>query len=434
MIAIAAATILDLCSAPPAALAPDAADSRAYLEAGDEARAAGDLRIAALAYRKAIALDATNVRARDALAALCRTAGDAGEEALLAAVALYRRGELAAAERALEQLDATAGGGPHLFRGLIALRRHDRVRAVRELELARRDPAYAEAAASVLRLARRDGGISVVALLGTELDTNPQLVPDTPPPGALSAPPATDVDAIAIATVTARPARWFGLRDTLVWRDQLQQSALDFLGNNLKAFAELEGGHHRVTISTDVESDVLDGSSYLLAGHGAIAYRHELDRVALVAGYGLRRRAFQQDAQALFTGWVQTGEVGAQIAATDRLDLELRAIGGREQTADAAFSNVSAGGQLGARARIASRARIVATTTWSYARHDATESVGSLRHDVHGEATLDAEIDLGDHLFAIAGTSFVHNSSTIEDFRYDKLVVRVGLALAFGAL
>lgn len=119
------------------------------------------------------------------LVSLCRGDPGTSDAALLAAIALYRRGELDAAASALALLD---GGGAHLFRGLIALRRHDRARAVRELDLARQDPDYAELATSMRRLARRDGRVAFVAVATPEIDTNPQLVADTPPPGSTDAP------------------------------------------------------------------------------------------------------------------------------------------------------------------------------------------------------------------------------------------------------
>src|SRR5215470_18632160 len=69
----AAVALADLCGAAPAPAAQsDAADSASYTAVGDDARDAGDLRAAVIAYRKAIAADPGNQRATAELAAICR--------------------------------------------------------------------------------------------------------------------------------------------------------------------------------------------------------------------------------------------------------------------------------------------------------------------------------------------------------------------------
>jgi hypothetical protein len=118
--------IADLCTEVAPAPA-DPADAAAYAQTGDDARAAGDLRIAAIAYRKATALG--DLRAKQALAELCRADAEPGDEnALQTAIGLIGRGELGAARRLLERIVAngtSSAAGAQFFLGVIALRRHD---------------------------------------------------------------------------------------------------------------------------------------------------------------------------------------------------------------------------------------------------------------------------------------------------------------------
>ncbi|HEY6177766.1 MAG TPA: hypothetical protein VIX73_25095, partial [Kofleriaceae bacterium] len=308
----AAVALADLCGAAPEVVQPDAADSAAYTAVGDDARGAGDLRAAVIAYRKAIAADPGNQRATGELAAICRSDD---RQLLLDAIARFSAGEHAAAAAALSEIvrtRGTASAGAHFFLALIALERHDTAAAIRELEIARGDPDYRELAAVLLRLAHRDGTLAFALLVEPELDTNPQLLPDTPPSGAVTGAPSTDEDLLAAATVTARPTPWLALRNTLTWRNQRQLSALDFVGDDVDVAAELSAGRHRVALRYDLDYDQLAGARYLIANRAAIAYRHD-GAVSAVASYALRRRDFARDTEQPFTGWVHSGDAGAAL-------------------------------------------------------------------------------------------------------------------------
>jgi tetratricopeptide (TPR) repeat protein len=438
---LAAAVVLaDLCGAPPdPAPARDPADSVAYTAVGDDARAAGDPRTAALAYRKALALDPENPRAAAGLAALCGDASADDGAALLEAIARYRDGDHGAAGAALSDIVRTAGAssagaGAHFFLGLIALEHHDTPAAVRELELARGDPDYRGLAAALLRLAHRDGAVAVALLVEPELDTNPQLLPDTPPSGAASGTPATDEDLLTVATVTARPAPWLAVRNALTWRNQRQLSALDFLADDLEIAGELADGRHRATIRYDLDYGVLDGARYLVANRGAIAYRHDGSVLAPVASYSLRRRDFLRDTEQAFTGWIHAADAGAIVHLGAGIDLDARATLGREITADASFANRSAGLRLVLRTRSTAPVRLIASASGGYARYDAAQPDGLLRSEIPLDASADVEVDLGDHVVAVAGAAIARNQSSIEDFRYAKLVARCGLVVAWGGL
>jgi hypothetical protein len=436
VIAVLAVAVADLCG-PVTAAAPDGHEAAIYVEVADEAAAVGDARVAAIAYRRALELDAGNAHARAALDALCRQdrpgrRDDASE--LLAAIARFHAGELDDAERALRDIASRddAQAGAHLFLGLIALRQHAGRNAVDELELARRDPVYAELAVPLLRLAHRDGALAARVLVAPELDTNPQLLPDTPPVGADTGAPRRDADLIAVASVTARPTRWMVVRDTLSWRQQVRVRELDLLGEHAEAGLELE--HHRDHVGAryELDDDLLAGDAYLFANGGTLTARRELAGFALAASYTLRHRAFQRATEMPFTGWVQHGEAGAIVHVTPTFDLEAMAIVRREHTRDPLYAFIAAGGRVGVRARLGADTRLAGAATSWYAHYDGAEPDGQLRRDGNGELAIDVERDLGDYVLATCGATVIGNASTVEDFQYWKLVLRCGLAVAFG--
>ncbi|HEU4728666.1 MAG TPA: hypothetical protein VFT22_12270, partial [Kofleriaceae bacterium] len=390
----------------------------------------------AIAYRKAIALDPANTRASAGLAALCARRATATEgAALLDAIARYRAGDPAGASEALAAITASRGGsatGAHFFLGLIALERHDARAAIRELELARADPDYQALATSLLRLAHRDGAVTAQLLVQPELDTNPQLLPDTPPAGATTGAPQADEDLLAAVTLGARPWPWLLIRNVIAWRNQRALSALDFVGENAQLVAELARGRDHLAIRDDLDYDWLDGASYLVANRAGVAYRHDWQPFALVASYSLRRRDYQRTMEQPFTGWVHAADAGAVVHLGRGVDLEGRLTLGRELTADGVFSNLSGGAELVVRTRSTAPIRLVATAAGSYAHYDLAEPDGALRRDVAIEARGDVEIDLGDHVIAVGGADLARNLSSIEDFRYWKIVARLGVVLAFG--
>jgi hypothetical protein len=424
--------IADLCT-PVAPLPADPAEAAAYVQTADEARAAGDTRIAAVAYRKAAALG--DAHAKAALAELCRADSAPGDEVTLEqAIRMVLAGDLEAARPALETIVAhgtAAAAGAHFFLGVIAIRRHDGSLAEAHLLAAARDPAYAAAAEAMLRLARRTGRLEAILFAGGELDTNPELLPDTPPIGATGS-PHTDENGQLALTVAARPARWLALRDALVWRKQRELTSLDFLGNDAQAAVELDDSRDHVAIRYDLDYDVLAGDPYLTSHRGTLAYRRDLCGWSVDAAYTARGREYHRATEADFSGGVHMLEAGAIVHATPTLDVDARALGWREITRDPLFSNWTGGARVAVRVRPRSRLRVDATASGWYASYDAPEPDATLRRDVHLEGGGELEIDLSDNLIGIAAVTGAVNESTVEDFDYYKLVARIGLALAIG--
>ncbi len=431
ILVLAAATLSELChAAPPPAAPPDAAESTTYAAVGDDARAKDDLTIAVTAYRKALALDPHNQHAAEALRAICAASPD-DDAIVLAAMARYHRGDRDGARAALAKV-TTPTPAAHLLRGLIALEEHDRATAEAELAIARRDPAYARLAGDLLRLARRDGMIATTLLVAPEIDSNPQQLPDTPPMNATTGLREADTDLLVAGAVTYRPVRALALRNVLAWRNQRELDALDFVGETAQATLELDRGPNRADLRYDFDYDLLAGERYLLAHRGTLELRHDRGSVELAASLSLRRRDYQQAAQAGFTGWVYGGEAGVVVHAGEIVDVEAKLVVARERTADPIFGFVDGGAHAGVRLRPASRVRIAAHAVASVARYDAPEPDGVRRRDLELDAVADVEIDLADHLILVGGATGTRLESTVEDFDYWKVVARCGLVFAIG--
>jgi len=179
---------------------------------------------------------------------------------------------------------------------------------------------------------------------------------------------------------------------------------------------------------------VLESSSYLIANRGTASYRHDFARLALGGRYTGRHRDFRRVEEAPFTGWMHEGELELTLHARPDLDIELQALGSREMTEEALYANLAGGGRLGVRVGPFRRFRGAGSFAAWGARYDAPYPDGRARHDTRAEGTIELELDLADHVMAIASTTVARNTSTIEDFRYWKIVARVGIAFAFGGL
>lgn len=414
--------IADLCT-PVVPLAPDAAEAAEYARTGDDANASGDVRIAIVAYRKAAALG--DAQAAAEVRELC--AGET-EPTLDDGIALLRRGELDKADAIFAALDTP---GSHFFRAAIALRRHEGREAAALLVVAQRDPAYAAASRTLLRLARRTGRFEALVFVGGEVDTNPQLLPDTPPTGDVTT-PATDANGQLAATTVARPWQWLALRNSLVWRKQATLSELDFVGDTASLGIENDRGPDHIVIRYDLDYDVLGGQRYLVAHRGTLGYRHDLDGWDLGASYAFRARDFQRASEETFDGDVHAAEVTSTAHLRPELDLDGKLFGWRELTQDPLFTNWTFGAQLGVRMRPRDRVRFEASLGSWYGTYDGPDPNGDLRRDSHTDANGELEVDLADHVLALAAITATVNRSTIVDFDYWKLVARVGLAFAFG--
>ena len=440
LLALGLGPLGELCAAPPRPEPTPAPEEAAlYAAAGDAERAAGSARTAAIAYRRALALDAANESARQALAALCRedaAAGGSPADALVAgALARYQAGDLDDARRGLEAALALDDGSAaaHFFRGMVAFREGDPGRAGRELDRAAVDPGFAGPAAAMRRLLVRDGRLSVSLLLEPEYDSNVDLLPDTPPVFSTVGGGRGDADTLLLGTIGVRPARGLFLKDTVFWREQLQLSRLDFFGESLQIGWAGAIHRQRLGLRYDFDYDLLDGASYLLAHRFTLGYAVQLASGREVGGsYSFRRRDYETAETGPFTGEVHAASFGLVLAPRTALTLGLAALGQREITRDSAFTNSAAGGQVQLRWRPRADLGVIALAQGLYSRYDELDPEGARREDVRLEGTLDLELDLGDHLALLAGGSLVRNLSSIEDFRYQKVVARAGLAVYWG--
>jgi hypothetical protein len=284
----------------------------------------------------------------------------------------------------------------------------------------------------MMRLARRDGVVAIDVTTSSEIDTNPELLPDTPVAGTMA--PVTDEDVVVGGAVTARPLRWLVVRDVASYRVQRTQRQLDFITETAQIAGELVRGRMRASLAYDFDADALAGSAYLIGHHVSASVRRDDDTLALFAGYGIRRRDYQQEAQTPFTGWLHDGELGVTYHASTTLDVDARLVGWREDTFDPVFSNFTGGIQIAGRMRATNRLRIAAVASAWRANYDESEPDGSVRHDDHAEGGAEMSYDLGDYVTATAAASAAWNGSTIDDFRYTRFIARLGLAFAIGVL
>jgi hypothetical protein len=436
VIVVLASVLAELCGPVPAE-APDPNDAASYVQVGDEAAASGDARVAAIAYRKALAHEPDNAPARAALDKLCREdrarIDDTG--ALLVAIAQIHAGDLDDARQALREIVSHHGAseaGARFFLGLVALQEYEGGLAVADFERAAADPLYAGLVPPLLRLAHRTGVLSGRILIAPEIDTNPQLLPDTPPVGAAMTKPELDGDVTTVASATLRPLRWLVLRDVVSWRQQVHVRSLDLFNENLQAGIELVQGIYRIELRDELDYDLLAGDPYLLADRAVADLRHDLGGFALAAMYTLQRREYQRDTESAFTGWVHRGDAGVVVHVTPAVDVDIAATIRREVTSDPLYAYSATGAVLGTRARLGGGVRLAAVATGWYARYDGAEPDGSLRRDWFGEVVADVELDLNNYTIATCGATAIGNTSTIDDFHYRKLVVRCGLALEIG--
>ena len=427
-----------LCEALGAPTEPvDPVDSAAYQRVGDEARDRGDPRIAAIAYRRAAQLDPSNAAAKASLAALCRAdRAEAPDDLarLLAGIDRYQAHDLDGAKRLLATVGGEGATGAHVFLGLIALDHHEARTAEAELAAAGADPAYRDIIRGLQRLAARDGRIVAVVTAQPGVDSNPELLPDTPPQGATTGSPKPDADLLASGALALRPVRWLVVRDTVLSRTQRREVDLDLFANTAQVALELDHGSDHVTAGYDLDDQLIGGDPYLVAHGGQAGYRRDLGRVTLGIRGTVRHRAYQRVDQAPFTGYVSTAELALKLRIDDTFDLELGAKGGRESTRDPVFSAFGAGGQATLHARLGRRCRLAGSAIGWYARYDGRDAEGGRRQDGRGDLEVDGEVDVSDHVIGVASAGVTRNLSTVEDVRYTKLFARLGIAIAFGWL
>jgi tetratricopeptide (TPR) repeat protein len=455
---------------------PDPAAADLYVAIGAAEFGLGDLRTAVAAYRKALTLDPERAEARHALVQICararidaRKAGTTAEapvtagpsdgtdpfldgvrgtkvpkappdspDALLAkGMSHYRAGRWREAESLLSRAAADRGTASvaNLYLGLIAFGEGDGGRAARLFGAVGNAPPHGAIVSELRRRAWRTRRLSLLVLAQPEYDSNVKLLPETPPPKTVGEPAAGDFSLLSVGSIAVRPTRGLLFSHALLWRRQMTISEYSLVVQNLRAGVQWGRVRHRGGLRYDFDAQWLGGARSLLAHEATVEQRYvPADSWSLGARYGLRRRDFSTDPLGPFTGFVQSGalEVSRPFGLGSSVTAGL--LGQRELTERPDLSNTAAGAQLGLSWHRAGTLRCSMFMRTLASLFDAADALGRQRRDLRAEGTLDCELDIADPLSVIAGLSSLANASSIEDFRYRKFVVRLGLAGYLGAL
>lgn len=426
-LAVTAAILGELCGEPPPAAAPDHQAATRYVEIGDAERAAGHARTAAVAYRAALAREAGNEPAKRGLAAVCQRDAPAptSEDELTAGIERFKAGDLGEARRHLDAAargEGAAAAGAHFFLGVIALRSGERAQALRELGLAAADPGYAEPAAELRRLARRQGRVSLSLLVAAEWDSNVRLLPEAPPT-ASSGEPLSDGRLLTVGAVSWRPLRGVSLSGSLAWRKHQSFDELDLLSARGQLSGELARGRHRLGGRGEADVDLQAGETYGTAQEVAAWYAWERSPgTSLGTRYSLRRRVLDAAEAEGFTGAVHALALSGSLRLSHAVGLGVELEGARELTRDPLLESWTAAATAEAQLTPGAGLRLTASASLGRAWFDVE------RRDVRGSGSLEAEIDLHDHLALVAGVDLEREVSTDAAFRFTKLVLRAGVA------
>jgi tetratricopeptide (TPR) repeat protein len=451
-----AASDADPC-APVTASGPAVPEVAAvYRAVGDAEAGAGAAGAAALAYRRAAALDPADAASRAALLRLCAAAADplqvgvarmdAGDlrgavaefraarareddpaAALLEGICHYELGDDAAAEpllRAAERSSADADLA-RLYLGLVALRAGATARAAALLDAAARDPALARPAADLARAAREQGTWSVTFFAEAGWDSNVTLAPR-------SAPAADQADALGSVglAASARPLGSSGpyLRAQGVATQQAQLEGYEVASAEGAAGWELRGRRGSARLEYQYAYRTFGGDLLLSSHQGLAGASLVLGRVVLGA-IALARAEAYADAYPGYDGAVAAGEVHAGVPLGARV-LVAAAYAAAVDRADAAYLSWR---EHGPRAEVTvalgGRVRAAVGAAAAFRRYDADDPTFGIRRE---ETYLDAEARLawepGRRWTVQAGTRWRRALSNVDALEHDKLVPTVAVA------
>lgn len=461
----AAADATDPCAPVEPRAEPDAASAAAYLAVGEAEQARGALPLATAAAREALALDPLSAPARALLAALCTAAGS--EQRLLegvrllklgdrrgaaAAFAQARQGAIGAAAQLLEGIaryelgedeaararlleaakDPQLADEAGLFLGLIALRTGEADEAARRFEAAARsrEPSLQGPAASLLRLARRGGRLSITGVASAGFDSNTDLAPD----GAPTAGGSGDGAGVAGLSALLRPTGETGFyaRAAGSYRKLLRFPAFDAgsvqgaVGGQLGA----EQRHLRAEVGLDYVA--LGGISYLSAQRIAGDARYAISDVGLSAVYAARFESFLTSVASGYSGLRQSAELAADLRAgpgTFGVGWLLT----RDRTDVREFAFLEHGPRAFARLPVTPRLRLGLDASFVLRGYDIVDAaLGIAREDRYLDAAAIGELDLTDRLAVRGALGVRRAASNVASFVYTQVTGSLGLAFSAG--
>jgi tetratricopeptide (TPR) repeat protein len=336
LVLLAAAAAPDPCLLPDAAPVSDRVAAQAYLEAGDAERAAGSAETAAAAYRQAVRLDPSSMRARASFASSCLSAAraaavrygrqlmDAGDRraaiavfeklratgrdpsvALLEGICRYGEGDDDLARPLLEEArrEPRLGDSASYFIGLLDLREGDASAAAARFERVAesRQGILAERASVLLGAARRSGRAVLSVFAESGFDSNVNFTP-------AGMPASEDGGAGGGAGLSVRPLGPSGpyLRASAFYRRQMQVPDRDLGDFGGTAGWRIGRGESYALADYSYGIMLLGGSTYLRAHRPRAGIRWRVGRVALGAVYAARIGRYETVTASRFSGVLHT--------------------------------------------------------------------------------------------------------------------------------
>jgi hypothetical protein len=450
----------DPCAPVEAAPAPDPAAAAEYRSVAEQEEGAGHSETAAVAWRRAAALDPGDRKAREALARECSAltgskdpladgirlldagryreaaarlraaqhGADRGAAALLEGICRYELGEDAEARRLL----AIAEGDPahrstaKLYLGLVTLRDGSAREAASLFDDAANAPGVASFARDLARSARWEGPLLVSALVEGGYDSNVSLT-------SQGKGPTSPGDALAgvSALVVGRP---FGPNGLFLRAAGAAQKYARLDGYD---FGLLEGGGGwrwwrgatGFTAEYALAERTLGGQHYLLTNRllatGAVAK----GPFALSAAWQGRFESYASTFSA-WSGFVQRADGRASVALGTHVRLGAGWTWAHDDADDPILSWSEQGPRADLRVALGARNRLaleVGRVERSYEQFDPV--LGVRQRDVVLDGTAAWELDLGPGTTLRLALLYRSSSSNVAGFDYTKVVPTAGIGV-----
>jgi tetratricopeptide (TPR) repeat protein len=469
----------DACSElpPPSPEATDHADAAVYRSVGDDERAAGHVEAATSAYREALRRDPSDAVARARLAELCRTSARAlappqppaprapahfeeglahmkrGDRAaaiaafeaaralgpdpgaaLLEGICEYEEGSDVKAQPLLEQArtDPTLAGTALFFLGLIALRdNQERLASSLLDDAASSNPQLAAAAASLARIARREGRVVASVLAEAGYDSNVSLAPDEPTVRA----GAGDGYATTVVGAFFRPLGIPGpyARLTGQYRKQFQIGAFD-VGDATGALGYQLGRARRFAAAEYAYDFVSLGGGPYLSAHRLLATgRLSGESVAVAGAYAARLQSFLTDGTAPYSGLRHDADLALELLPSPVASIGIGYHFGADGTERSDLSYLEHGPAALLRLGTGREVRLLADARLTFRRYDAFDpDLGVERADRYFDGAVAWELDASDHWTVRVTATARRALSNVPDLQYTKLTAALGLVYTAG--
>jgi len=463
LLLLLAASAAGLCPLPEPAPARDAASARAYLEVGDAEAKSGSTETALLAYREALRLDPSNVRAREAHDAACarRTPAAMLGEGIRRMEAGDREGAIA-----VFQWLRTGRADPAaaLYEGILRYEMGDDDEARRLFVEAQSGPAYAARAqyflglielrdgsasdatvlfdqvaasstggtlgerAEVLRSAAMRSGRGVIGIdLESGYDSNVNFTPSGGPGSA-------DGAAAAGGWLLVRPLGLSGpyLRGNAFYRSQMEARDRDLGLFGGQAGWRLGRGETYGFADYGYEATLLGGAPYLRAHRGRVGARWQIRRVALSSVYTVRFGNYETPASTEYTGVLHTLDPEVSLRFPEGSSLSLGYHGGRDTTAFAHTSAWEHGPRAAVRLLVLPTLRVGADASFIARTYDAAPASGvNARSDqiFYAGSTLEKDFD---RFTVRLQAGYRISSSNDPAYSYSRLIATLGASYILG--